>query len=614
MNIKEAKEVVKNTVQAYLDKDETGAYTIPPERQRPILLMGPPGIGKTAIMEQIAEECGIGLVSYTITHHTRQSAIGLPYISKKMYGNREYSVTEYTMSEIIAAVYDQIEATGIREGILFLDEINCVSETLAPTMLQFLQYKTFGTHRVPDGFLIVTAGNPPQYNKSVRDFDIVTLDRLRRVDIEEDFAAFREYASRVGIHGSVMAYLTIRTNHFYSIRTEVEGRHFVTARGWEDLSRTIQVHEKRGLPVNEDLAVQFLQDPEIARGFAAYYDLYRKYKDVYRVPDILAGRFYVEGDEAAEENSAAQDLLSNVPHDPMSKGPHDPVSAAGGQAGAVRLDAVRIQQMQEAPFDEKLSLISLLIDALSQSFAGCAREKAVQEELMKVLGEMRADLKEADAAGAIRPDLTAVLSEDRSGRILQALQRRKDAGIPVPRGQEKVQRMTAAALRGLADAWRGQAASLSPSGSRAPEPSALESAGPAFSVTEPAAPAFSAAEPAGPGPSAPESAAGAEKERRSWSARDQYTFIRDWFGQREVRRQAGIRAAGGKLTNAFRFLSRVYGEGQEMVLFLTDLSSGYYSLQFLNEHGNDAYFRYNRMLLLRDRRDALRDQVLQLME
>ena len=56
LNIKEAKTEIIHTVQAYLDKDETGAYTIPPEKQRPILLMGPPGIGKTAIMEQVAEE------------------------------------------------------------------------------------------------------------------------------------------------------------------------------------------------------------------------------------------------------------------------------------------------------------------------------------------------------------------------------------------------------------------------------------------------------------------------------------------------------------------------------------------------------------------------------
>ena len=221
LNIKEAKQEVINTVRAYLKKDETGAYEIPPERQRPILLMGPPGIGKTAIMEQVAQECGISLISYTITHHTRQSAIGLPFISKKEYGGEEYSVTEYTMSEIVASVYDQIELSGISEGILFLDEINCVSETLAPTMLQFLQYKMFGNHKVPDGFIIVTAGNPPQYNKSVRDFDIVTLDRVKRIDIEEDFPVWKEYAYQVGIHGAILSYLEIRKKDFYSVKTQM---------------------------------------------------------------------------------------------------------------------------------------------------------------------------------------------------------------------------------------------------------------------------------------------------------------------------------------------------------------------------------------------------------
>ena len=164
MNIKRAKQEIKDAVQAYLMKDEYGEYQIPAIHQRPILLMGPPGIGKTQIMEQISRECKIGLVAYTITHHTRQSAIGLPFIQKKIYGGKEYSVTEYTMSEIIAAVYEKIEQSGMKEGILFIDEINCVSETLAPTMLQFLQCKMFGNQSVPEGWIIVAAGNPPEYN------------------------------------------------------------------------------------------------------------------------------------------------------------------------------------------------------------------------------------------------------------------------------------------------------------------------------------------------------------------------------------------------------------------------------------------------------------------
>ena len=167
MNIKRAKEEIKDTIEAYLLKDENGEYVIPSIRQRPVLLIGPPGVGKTQIMEQISRECRVGLISYTITHHTRQSAVGLPFIEKKMYGDREYAVTEYTMSEIVASIYNRMEETGLKEGILFIDEINCVSETLAPTMLQFLQCKTFGSHKIPEGWIIAAAGNPPEYAPEV---------------------------------------------------------------------------------------------------------------------------------------------------------------------------------------------------------------------------------------------------------------------------------------------------------------------------------------------------------------------------------------------------------------------------------------------------------------
>ena len=56
MNIKRAKEEIEHTVRAYLAKDALGEYAIPAIRQRPILLMGPPGIGKTQVMEQVARE------------------------------------------------------------------------------------------------------------------------------------------------------------------------------------------------------------------------------------------------------------------------------------------------------------------------------------------------------------------------------------------------------------------------------------------------------------------------------------------------------------------------------------------------------------------------------
>ena len=68
MNIAEAKQQIINAMKAYFTKDEFGGYRIPIEKQRPVFLIGPPGVGKTAIMEQVASELGVGLVSYSMTH------------------------------------------------------------------------------------------------------------------------------------------------------------------------------------------------------------------------------------------------------------------------------------------------------------------------------------------------------------------------------------------------------------------------------------------------------------------------------------------------------------------------------------------------------------------
>ena len=196
MDIKQAKEEIRRAVLAYTERTPDGALCMPLVHQRPLLLMGPPGVGKTAVFYQLAQELGINLVSYTMTHHTRQSALGLPLIREKTFGGKPYSATEYTMSEILASVYERMEQTGVRTGILFLDEINCVSETLMPAMLQLLQSKQFGTHKLPEGWVIAAAGNPPAYNESARSFDTVTMDRVRLLEISENYPVWRDYARK----------------------------------------------------------------------------------------------------------------------------------------------------------------------------------------------------------------------------------------------------------------------------------------------------------------------------------------------------------------------------------------------------------------------------------
>lgn len=351
MNIKQAKQQIINTVKSYLIKDEYGRYVIPQNKQRPIFLMGPPGIGKTEIMAQVASELGIGLLSYSMTHHTRQSALGLPIIKHKEYFGEEYDISEYTMSEIIASVYELMTKTGMENGILFLDEVNCVSETLNPIMLQFLQYKVFGGHKVPEGWIVVTAGNPPEYNNSVHEFDIVTWDRLKRVDVEPDFKVWKEFAYKAQVHPSIMTYLEIKPQNFYKIETTVDGKSFVTARGWDDLSRMIKLYEQLNIKADKELVIQYLQNERIARDFAVYYDLFKKYQSDYQISDILDG-------------NATEEIKNRA---------------------------------KNAKFDERYSFIGLLLEAVGNEAKKIIENENVLEKLVKLLRKFKTEVKQEDA-------------------------------------------------------------------------------------------------------------------------------------------------------------------------------------------------------------------------
>ena len=130
-----------------------------------------------------------------------------------------------------------------------------------------------------------------RYNKSVREFDVVTLDRIKKIDVEENFDVWKEYAYRQGIHPAVISYLELRKENFYRIETTVDGRYFATARGWEDLSQLIQVYESLHKTVDRDVVYQYIQHRTISKDFANYLELYYKYKQDYGMEDILVGKW-----------------------------------------------------------------------------------------------------------------------------------------------------------------------------------------------------------------------------------------------------------------------------------------------------------------------------------
>ena len=292
MDIKTVKSNIRDCARSYFAKKPDGSYLISPEKQRPVFLMGPPGVGKSDVVEQIAHELGVPFLSYSMAHHTRQSILGLPYLSTETFGGKEVRVTSYTLSEMLAEVYRAIRESGRQEGILFLDEINCCSETLSPIQLGFLQKKTLGTFRLPEGWMIVSAGNPKEYNLSVHEFDAATMDRLRTLDIEPSYEAWKEYALNHRIHPSVISFLDIYS-HLYFYRSEknpMKGQQIVTARSWSELSDTLRAYETIGADVTAECISQFLRISDVYNEFYAYYQMFHKFYVDFRPLNILENR------------------------------------------------------------------------------------------------------------------------------------------------------------------------------------------------------------------------------------------------------------------------------------------------------------------------------------
>lgn len=500
MNIKRTKEEIKNTIEAYLLRDEYGEYEIPVIRQRPILLLGSPGIGKTQIMEQISKECGIGLVAYTITHHTRQSAIGLPFISRKKYGGQEVAVTEYTMSEIVAAIYDKMEQTGLSEGILFLDEINCVSETLAPAMLQFLQCKSFGNHKIPQGWVIVAAGNPPEYNKSVREFDVVTMDRVKKIEVEADFTVWKEYAYRQGLHGAVISYLNTKKQSFYQMETTVDGRNFATPRGWEDLSNLIKIYEKLGKTVDREVVVQYIQYPKIAKDFANYLELYYKYRTDYQIEEILRGR----------------------------------------------LDEILLKKVAHASFDERLSVLGLLISKVNEALKSSVQTERYMEMIFAMLSEYKESVKDEMQELNGQQLLQNVIS-----KFNLDYKNRKKAEL-IRQEEEKIYLRVIAFLERLLQMLKMED---------------IRDKGEAF-------------------------------ER-----------VKELFEQEREAFEIGQRETLQIVEYVFDFLEGAFGNSQEMVIFITELNSNPYSVSFLQACECERYYRYNKELLFDEKRKRLLERM-----
>lgn len=85
--------------------------------------------------------------------------------------------------------------------------------------------------------------------------------------------------------------------------------------------------------------------------------------------------------------------------------------------------------------------------------------------------------------------------------------------------------------------------------------------------------------------------------------------VRGWFGEEVERRKAVAMETKDMFDNAFRFLETTFGDSQELVIFVTEITVGYNTSWFVEQFGCDAYFRHNRELLFDSTRHRIREEI-----
>ena len=330
---------------------------------------------------------------------------------------------------------------------------------------------------------------------------------MKLVEVEADYATWKEYALKQGIHNAVITYLDMKKNDFYRVETNVGGKSYVTARGWEDLSATMLLCEEEGLTVDETLVAQYLHNEKIVKEFAAYYELYNKYKKDYKIEEILAGT-----------NSAQV-----------------------------------VERARIAKFDERLSLLGMLLDKLESEMRENLEQSDYLTDLMKLLKAIRTMWNretekggETDAAAFVLAQLESQ-AQNRENRIVSMSNAGTLSGEDKRRHRAVIQ--------------------------------FLENVGKALRLEKPD---------------------GAEAV---------FAMMKGAFDVQVARMKEENGRIQTRLHNLFAFSEVAFMDGNEVLVLVTELTVNVYSARFIGLYGSADYQRHNEDLMLHERQDDIMKEI-----
>ena len=231
--------------------------------QRPLFLWGPPGIGKSELVENITRELGGHMIDLRLGQMEPTDIRGIPFYNKDI-GKMDWAPPVELPDEELASQYPIV--------VLFLDELNSAAPSVQSAAYQLILNRRIGKFRLPDNVVMVAAGNRESDKGVTYRMPTPLANRFLHQEMKVDFPSWQEWAVLNKIHKDVVGYLSFAKQDLYDFDAKSASRAFATPRTWSFVSELLAEDDSDNDTltnliagtVGEGLAVKFMAHRKVA--------------------------------------------------------------------------------------------------------------------------------------------------------------------------------------------------------------------------------------------------------------------------------------------------------------------------------------------------------------
>jgi hypothetical protein len=245
--------------------------------KRPVFLWGPPGIGKSEVVQEIADELGGLMIDMRMAQMEPTDIRGIPFYNKEI-NKMEFAPPGDLPDEEMSKQYPVV--------VLFLDEMNSAPPAVQAAGYQLILNRRIGKYKLPDNVVIVAAGNRDSDKGVTYRMPMPLANRFVHLEMRPDFTSWQNWAVNKGIHKDVVGYLSFAKNDIYDFDAKSSSRAFATPRSWCFVSELLNDEDS----VDQDTLFNLVSGA-VGDGLAVKFMAHRKIAGKMPNPsDILSGK------------------------------------------------------------------------------------------------------------------------------------------------------------------------------------------------------------------------------------------------------------------------------------------------------------------------------------